>query len=222
MRDKVARWIVVAVLAASLPAISGCLFGAETLKIEYLPEVMPPRLVHDESAPTVAVNSFYDDRIKGDKVGEGYNMYGGVSDTFVADKSVTKVIEDAIVQQLTGMGFKVVRTSGWDLTPEGISEYVNADILLGGRLKVMWVESRVGLLTVSVSATTRFLVVLADVKEKKILWSGEFEGTEKSEEIVRTVGSMEAALNRAMSRAVDSLVRNETFCRALTVVKVRF
>ena len=149
-------------------------------------------------------------------------MYGGVSDTFVADKSVTKVIEDAIVQQLTGMGFKVVRTSGWDLTPEGISEYVNADILLGGRLKVMWVESRVGLLTVSVSATTRFLVVLADVKEKKILWSGEFEGTEKSEEIVRTVGSMEAALNRAMSRAVDSLVRNETFCRALTVVKVRF
>jgi hypothetical protein len=89
-------------------------------------------------------------------------------------------------------------------------------------LKVMWVESRVGLLTVSVSATTRFLVVLADVKEKKILWSGEFEGTEKSDEIVRTVGSMEAALNRAMSRAVDSLVRNETFCRALTVVKVRF
>ena len=44
MRDKVTRWIVVAALAVSLPAISGCLFGAETLKIEYLPEVMPPRL----------------------------------------------------------------------------------------------------------------------------------------------------------------------------------
>jgi hypothetical protein len=214
--------MTVAVLAALLPTISGCLFGAETLKVEYLPEIMAPRLVHHEPAPTIAVNPLYDDRIKADKVGEGYNMYGAAVDTFVADRSVTGVIEDAIVRQLTGMGFKVVRTSGWDLTAQGISEYVNADMLLGGRLKVMWVESRPGLFTVSVSATSRFLIVLADVREKKILWSGEFEGSERSEEVVRTVGSMEAALNRAMSKTVDSLVRDETFCRALTVVRVRF
>ncbi|NLM38630.1 MAG: hypothetical protein GX205_01080 [Firmicutes bacterium] len=207
--SKVKRFFLLSALIAMALLTSGCLMGTETVKIEYLPDFKAQKLFHDYQ-PTIAVNRFWDERSSTDRVGEGYNIYGGKVETWKSDRPPTDVIEEALVHQLENAGFQVIRTSGWDLTAEGIPEYLSADAIMGGRLKMFWVESRPGLVTVSVNSNVVFDLFLADIKERRIIWAGQFRGEELKEALVRTHSHMADAINSSLSNAVNKVFQDES------------
>ncbi|MGI6034798.1 MAG: hypothetical protein ACOYCE_03190 [Limnochordia bacterium] len=207
--NKVKRWILLSALLVMTLLTSGCLMGTETVKIEYLPDFQAQKLF-DDYQPTIAVNRFWDERSSTDRVGEGYNMYGGKIETWKSDKPPADVIEEALVRQLENAGFKVIRTSGWDLTAEGIPEYLSADAIMGGRLKMFWVESRPGIFTVSVNSNVTFDLFLADVKTKRVIWAGQFRGEELKEAVIRTHSHMADAINSSLSSAVNKVFQDDS------------
>ncbi len=214
--------LMAAVVAASSLFLQGCLFGTETIKVEYLPGFKADRLF-TEYTPRIAVNRFSDERPNADRIGEGYNMYGGKVETWVSDRLPVDIVEEAIIEQLKNSGFDVVKTSGWNLTAESLSDYINADLVMGGKLKAFWVESRPGMLTVSVNSNVTFDLVIADVQEKKIIWAGQFAGTEKIESLIRTSAEMRRAINGAVTKAVNSVFQDPGLKdRIVTLVRAKF
>lgn len=203
-------------------SVSGCLNGTETIKVEYLPGFQVQRLFTDIT-PLIAVNAFWDERPATDRVGEGYNLYGQKVETWVTDKDPAKIIEDAIVDQLRALGFEVVRTSGWNLDANSIPALLDADLILGGRLRAFWVESHPGMVTVSVNSRVTFDLIIADVKTRQILWAGQFTGADKAEVAVRLNTHMRDSLSRALTQAVNKVFQDEQVKSVFVeFVRVRF
>ena len=214
--------ILFCLLIAYAITAGGCLQGTETIKVEYLPGFKAQRLFTDYQ-PSIAVNSFWDERPITDRVGEGYNMYGGKIETWVTDRLPTEILEEAIIAQLRELGFEVIKTSGWNLNADSIPEYLNTDFLLGGRLKAFWVESRPGMFTVSINSRVTFDLIIVDVKTKRILWAGQFTGADKPETIIRTNEEMRMSLSRSLTQAVNKAFQDEQVKTVfLKIAKMRF
>ncbi len=201
---------------------SGCLMGTERIKVEYLPGYSAARLF-DNYQPTIAVNPIWDERPDTSLVGAGYNMYGGKVESWASETPPTEILEQALIHQLENCGFKVVKTSGWNLDPNSIPLSVTSDFILGSRLKAFWVESRPGLLTVSINSKVTFDLIIADVRTKKVVWAGQFTGVDSPEAVIRTNEMMRQSLSRALTAAVNKVFQDDQVKSALIeIVRVRF
>lgn len=202
--------------------VSGCLMGTEKIKVEYLPGYRAAKMF-DNYEPIMAVNPVWDERPDTSLVGAGYNMYGGKIESWATETPPTEILQQALIYQLENSGFRVVKTSGWNLDPTSIPMSVTSDFIIGTRLKAFWVESRPGLLTVSVNSKVTFDLIIADVKSKKVVWAGQFTGTDTPEEIIRTNESMRQSLSRALTVAVNKVFQEDQVRSALVeLVKIRF
>lgn len=201
---------------------SGCLMGTEKIKVEYLPGYQAAKLF-DNYQPTIAVNPIWDERPDTSLVGAGYNVYGGKIESWASEVPPTEILEQALIQQLENCGFKVVRTSGWNLDPNSIPMSVSTDFIMGSRLKAFWVESRPGLLTVSINSKVTFDLIIADVQSRRVVWAGQFTGIDTPESVFRTNEEMRMSLSRALTQAVNKVFQDEQVRNAFVeIVKVRF
>lgn len=201
---------------------TGCLQGTETISVEYLPGFTAEKMF-DNYKPTIAVNPIWDERELTDRIGEGYNAYGGKIETWVTDKDPTKILEDALIEQLENAGFDVVKTSGWNLDANNISDYLTSDFILGGRLKTFWVESRPGFATVSVNSRVTFDLIIADIEKKSIVWAGQFAGNDKSEALIRTHDSMRNSLSGSLTNAVNNVFQNNDIKQSfIKIIEIKF
>lgn len=213
--------LTVVVLTVALTA-SGCIMGTEKIDVQYIPGYDAEQMFFDHQ-PSIALNTIWDERPIKDRVGEGYTMYGDKTETWVTEKAPTAILEEALLRQLQSIGFRVVRTSGWDLSAGSIPTYLNSDLIAGGRLRAFWVESRPGLLTVSVNSNVTFDLIIADIKTGKIIWAGQFTGTDKPETIVRLNRDMEDSLSRSLTQAVNNAFSDESVRRAFAnALQIRF
>ncbi|MDI6872362.1 MAG: hypothetical protein QME79_13625 [Bacillota bacterium] len=196
--------------------------GTERIKVEYLPGYSAARLF-DNYQPTIAVNPIWDERPDTSLVGAGYNMYGGKVESWASETPPTEILEQALIHQLENCGLKVVKTSGWNLDPNSIPLSVTSDFILGSRLKAFWVESRPGLLTVSINSKVTFDLIIADVQTKKVVWAGQFTGVDSPEAVIRTNEMMRQSLSRALTAAVNKVFQDDQVKSALIeIVRVRF
>lgn len=215
-------FILISLLLLIIPILSGCMQGTETISVEYLPGFKAQDMF-DDYKPKIAVNSFWDERNITDRVGDGYNSYGGKIESWVTDRNPTKVIEEAIIEQLKNAGFEVMKTSGWNLDADNISSYLKSDFILGGRLKTFWVESRPGFATVSVNSKVTFDLIIADVEKEEIIWAGQFTGTDQKEALIRTKETMRESLSRALTNSVNKVFQNDDVRQAMiNIVEIKF
>jgi hypothetical protein len=215
-------FILISLLLLIIPILSGCMQGTETISVEYLPGFKAQDMF-DDYKPTIAVNSFWDERNITDRVGDGFNSYGGKIESWVTDKNPTKVIEEAIIEQLKNAGFEVKKTSGWNLEADNISSYLKSDFILGGRLKTFWVESRPGFATVSVNSKVTFDLIIADVEKEEIIWAGQFSGSDQKEALIRTKETMRESLSRALTNSVNNVFQNDDVRQAMiNIVEIKF
>ena len=202
--------------------LTGCLTGTETIDVEYLPGFKAQKMFINYE-PTIALNPIWDERQITDRIGEGYNFYGNKIETWITGRSPTEIIEAALITQLEDVGFKVIRTSGWNLDPSSIAEYIKSDFIMGGKLKTFWVESRPGIATVSVNSRITFDLLIADVENKKIVWAGQFTGSDKSEAILRTNNHMKDSLSRALTESINKIFQNDEIKNELIrLVEIKF
>jgi len=222
MLNKRKLILISLLLLSVIPILSGCMQGTETISVEYLPGFKAQNMF-DNYTPTIAVNSFWDERNITDRVGDGYNGYGNKIESWVTDSNPTKIIEEAIIEQLKNAGFDVIKTSGWNLESDNISSYIKSDFILGGKLKTFWVESRPGFATVSVNSKVTFDLIIADVDKKEIIWAGQFTGSDQKEAFMRTKETMRKSLSRALTNSVNKVFQNDDVRQAvINIVEIKF
>jgi len=200
-------------IMACIALLAGC-GGIKTIRVDYVQGYQAQKLFPDKQ-PVISVNSFYDDRSNSDRVGEGYNAYGNKLETWVAENQPAEIIENAIITQLKNSGFQVIKTSGWNFDPGGIPDHIKTKLLLGGKLKVLWVESKPNFWTITINSKVTFDLMIADVEDKKILWSGQFTGSGQNDFGYRTSDDMAKSLSLALTQAVNKVFQDENSRRIL-------
>lgn len=221
MKNK--KWLFIAFICIIPIFMSGCVnMGMETIEVEFLPGFKAQKMFNNYE-PTIALNPIWDERQVTDNIGAGYNGYGNKIESWLSDKPPTELIEEALVTQLENAGFKVIRTSGWNLDASSISDYINSDFIMGGKLKTFWVESRPGALTVSINSRVTFDLIIADVENKKIVWAGQFTGSDHSEAIIRSRNYMKDSLSKALTQSVNKVFQNDDINKELIrLIEIKF
>lgn len=188
--------------------LSGC-GGIKTITPQYMSNVRVTPLFNNKNQ-FITVNAFYDDRTSSDKIGEGYNGHGGKLESWIAGNDPTLVIENAIIEQLKNSGFTVARSKGWNYDPASIPAQVKTRLIVGGKLKTFWVESRPNFWTVTINSKVSFDFFIADTIEKINLYTGQFSGNSQSDHGYRGVEDMQNSISMALTQAVNKAFQDET------------
>jgi len=196
-------------------ATAGCKDSTK-LVIEYSPAM--------EATPNVSqavtVFEFTDERLDQVSIGKTAvkDLFGTVFTYYQSARPVGRVVTDAVVRNLEAQGFRVVRSSGWNLDAATLRN-VTTDLAAGGVIKVFWVESGA---SSTQSATVNIHVVIADSLAKTVLWEGDLVGYETFALV--TLGDSfkrrpkpDELLQKAFSTAIDELFYNPEIQRALNV-----
>lgn len=202
------RFLFTILLLWTITLMSGC-GGIKTIKPEYMSNFRATPLF-DGSEHLITVNAFYDDRTNNVKIGEGYNAYGGKLESWVTDNDPLLVVENAIVEQLKNSGFTVDRSKGWNYDPNAIPAQVKTRLIVGGKLKTFWVESRPNFWTITINSKVSFDFFLADTIKKKILYTGQFTGNAQSDHGYRAAGDMQNSISFALTQAINKTFQDET------------
>ena len=164
----------------------------------------------DGKEQLITVNAFYDDRTTSDKIGEGFNAYGDKLESWVTENDPLMVVENAIIEQLKNSGFTVVRSRGWNYDPNSIPAQVKTRLIVGGKLKTFWVESRPNFWTVTINSKVSFDFFISDTIEKANLYTGQFTGNSQSNHGYRGAGDMQNSISMALTQAVNKAFQDET------------
>jgi ABC-type antimicrobial peptide transport system permease subunit len=198
------------------------------LMVEYLPGSEESSWVKDslgqsspQYQPTIALNHFSDDLGANDTVGAVYSRSSQKVETLISFEKPTAILEKALAQQLEKAGFKVITTSGWNLSPETIPGYLNSDFILGGNLRTFWVESRAGFLTSTINAKVIADLVIADAQHKEIIWNGRITGLNTKKSLAHTNdyfwADLQNSLNKALTQAVNQVFHTEQGSMAIMI-----
>ena len=202
------RVLFVILLLWSITLLSGC-GGIKTIKPQYMSNFQATPLF-DGKEQMITVNAFYDDRTASDKIGAGFSAYGNKLESWVTENDPLMVVENAIIEELKNSGFKVFRFKGWNYDSNSIPAQVKTRLIVGGKLKTFWVESRPNFWTVTITSKVLFDIFIADTIEKINLYTGQFSGNSQSDHGWRSVGDMQDSISMALTQAVNKAFQDET------------
>jgi hypothetical protein len=158
--------------------------------------------------PTIVINTFNDDREKTDIAGAIYNRSGKKIETLVTEENPADILETVLRDKLQKVGFNIVRTTGWNLKTDKIPGYLNADIIVGGRMKAFWVESKAGFLTATIHSKVVWDIVVADIRQKKIIVKGELSGSDTRKSLAHISDyfwvDLQTSISQSLTAAINS------------------
>jgi hypothetical protein len=178
--------------------------------------------------PTIAINRFDDERdTDGNVVGALYNRSGKKVETLITDESPTAIVEMSLIRQLEAAGFTIIRTSGWNFHPESIPDYLKTDFILGGRLKAFWVESKAGFLTSTIDSHVTYDLIIADARNKKIIWTGQIAEADARKSLAHTNdyfwADLQASISHSLTLAINQAFQDQQAQQAIiTLIRVKF
>ena len=91
-----------------------------------------------------------------------------------------------------------------------ISAQVKTRLIVSGKLKTFWVESRPNFWTVTINSKVSFDLFIADTKERTNLYTGQFTGNAQSDHGYRSAGDMQNSISLALTQAVNKAFQDET------------
>ena len=113
-----------------------------------------------------------------------------------------------MTEQLQKAGFTVILTSGWNLKAEQIPSYLGANLILGGRLKVFWVESKAGFVTSTIQSKVVYDLVLGDIHQKKLVFEGELGGDDTRKSLAHISDYFWADVQTSLSQSLTEAINN--------------
>ncbi len=160
------------------------------------------------SSVIVGVTPFRDDRGKtGSIVGRRFNSLNDEANELVVQGTVTDKVTTALKNAFKDREITVKDVSAWDLTNAGIPD--GSQVLIGGEIKTLWVESESSFANTKVKANVELRVVIADTAQKKIIRTLNVASTTERQSIRFSTDFVEAALSEALSMAVNQIFNDE-------------
>jgi len=225
MRDT-SKWLACVAIIAMGAMMAGC--TAMALDKGWELSYVPPETQPIQEPRSITVYEFVDDRPEQAMVGGEYNAIGTITERYQTARPLVQVVTDAVTANLEAQGFTVVRSSGWNLSPDTLRS-VATELALGGRIRACWVErqpknytgSTLGFVGANMTANVNLHVVIASPSGREILWEGDLVCADTyRHNFAAFAGSMpkpQAMLENALKGAVDQLVGNPDIQRVLTL-----
>jgi len=201
MREA-SKWLACAAIIAVGAMLAGC--SAVALDKGWELSYAPPDTQPIERPCSITVFEFQDDRPEQAIVGGEYNETGAITERYQTARPLARIVTDVVTANLEAQGFTVVRSSGWNLSPDTLRS-VATELALGANM----------------TANVNLHVVIASPSGREILWEGDLMAADTyRHNFAVFAGSMpkpQKMLENALKGAVDQLVTNADIQRALGV-----
>jgi uncharacterized lipoprotein YajG len=161
---------------------------------------------------SVGVSPFRDDRGEPASVLGKRTIPSGMQSDFVVRGTVAETATAILKKAFAARGV-AVKDIGWDLTAEGTNA-AGADILIGGAIKTLWLESKPSAMQTHMKASVQINVTIGDRLEKKIIRTIDVN-SKIDQEILYSQDRLEAALSEALSSAMDQIFQDEELKKRL-------
>jgi uncharacterized lipoprotein YajG len=196
------RFIMAA--CVTLVFLAGCAEkGPILLDVRYQ---APEGMVSGKPKVVVGVSPFKDDRGKQSSVLGKRTIAANIEDDFMIKDSVAELATARLKDALKARGF-IVKDLSWDRTEQGIKSD-GADILLGGEIKTLGVDTASKPFKTAFKAVVQMRILVADTAAKKIIKT--FEVSSKLElEDFYSREKVENMLSEALSAALDQIFKDE-------------
>lgn len=214
---RLPRWLICASVVVMGFMLSGCVTQAldQGWELSYT----PPDVNTAINPRSITVYEFQDDRPEQSMVGGEYNALGTIVERYQTARPLTQIVTDAVVANLEAQGLRVVRSSGWNLSPQTLRN-VATELAMGGKIRACWVERQpknyggtyLGFVGANMTANMNLHVAIASPSGKEILWEGDLVATDVyRHDYAAFTGNMpkpQEMLQKALQGAVDQLVTN--------------
>jgi len=158
---------------------------------------------------SVGVSPFRDDRGEPASVLGKRTIPDGMQSDFVVQGTVAEAATAIMKKAFAARGIAVKDIASWDLTAEGISmDASGTDLLLGGEIKTLWLESKPSSMQTYLKASVQIKITVGDRLEKKIIRTINVD-SKLDQEILYSQERLEAALSEALSSAVDQIFQDD-------------
>ncbi len=202
--ERQMKWYVSAAVIA-LVFFSGCAEkGPIFLEIPYQPPAAKPA-----AAPKIVVglSPFKDERGKPSSVLGKSTYESGVENDLDVMGTVSELVAARLKDAFQARGI-TVKDVAWDMKPGDINAG-GADILIGGEIKSLSVNSVSKPFKTTVTAVIQMKVVAADAAEKKIIRELEVNSKLENEIWPYSPQKIEDTLSGALSAAIDQIFSDE-------------
>jgi len=184
--------------------------GPVLLTIDYQ---APAKKAGIATAVSVGVSPFRDDRGEPASVLGKRTIPSGMQNDFVVRGTVAETATAILKKAFAARGVAVKDIAGWDLTAEGMNA-AGADILLGGEIKTLWLESKPSAMQTQMKASVQIKITIGDRLEKKIVRTIDVN-SKLDQEILYSQERLEEALSEALSSAVDQIFQDDELKKRL-------
>jgi len=162
---------------------------------------------------SVGVSPFRDDRGVPASVLGKRTIPSGMQNDFVVQGTVAETVSAIMKEAFIARGIAVKDIAGWDLTAEGMNA-AGADLLLGGEIKTLWLESKPSSMQTHLKASVQIKITIGDRLEKKIIRTINVN-SKLDQEILYSQEQLEAVLGEALSSAVDQIFQDDELKKRL-------
>lgn len=204
-------FIGIAVLLTAL--FAGCAHrGPILVDVSYT----APRQASEEVPKVlVGVSPFRDERGKTESVvGQRFNSLNDKVNDLVVQGTVSEKVTTALKNALGARNISVKEDPEWDLTESRIP--VNeADLVISGQIKTLWVESVSSLAKTKVTAKVELRVVAADVLQKKIIRALNLNSTIERQSVAYSNSLVEGTIAEALSTAINQIFKDDELKKRL-------
>jgi hypothetical protein len=174
----------------------------------------PEALVAGIPKIVVGIAPFKDDRGKTVSVLGKRTISNYLENDLVVQGTVADLVTAAVKDALKSRGIMVKDASAWDMNAETIKAD-GMNILIGGEIKVFWVEVVSQPLNVKTAAEVRLRVSAADGLEKKIFRTLVLSSKMERQDVAFSFESVSAALSEALSSALEQLLKDDEFIKKI-------
>ncbi len=203
------------IAALAMVVLAGCAErGPILLHIGYLqPQERPAAAMK----VVVGLSPFKDDRGKPSSVLGKSTYESGLENDLVVQGTVSELVQARSKEAFRARGV-AVKDAVWDLKPEDIHRD-GANLLIGGEIKTLSVDSISKPFKTTVTATVQIKVVVADTAEKKIVRTLDVSSKLESEIWPYSPQKIEGVLSEALSAAIDQIFNDDNVKKALQLAR---
>jgi len=154
---------------------------------------------------TVAVSAFKDDRGKvASVVGKRFTELSEQTNDLVVQGTVVDRVNEALKTALTSRGFTEKDAPAWNLAEEAIPA-TGTDLLLGGEIKALWIETTASLAKITAKADVQLRIVVADPAQKKIVRVLNVNSKVERQAVTYSSAFVQKTVSEALTTAIDQV-----------------
>ena len=127
----------------------------------------------------------------------------GIENDLMAQVAVSDLVASGLKNALKARGVMVKDAAAWDMT-EGNIPAGNFDILLGGEITTLWLESTSAPFKTSLKGSVQLKIVAADASGKKIIRTLNVN-SKVEQDVLYSREKLESVLSEALSSALDQI-----------------